>query len=324
MYAAKKYMLSKLVGECRKYFWEILNVHNVIDILELSLYFDDQLLKSDCLKLIAVNAKAVFTGAEILSASPQVMDTILEMKIIPVNELVIYEATINWAKHQLHNTTSGENLADLRIREELGDLLYKIHFPVMKPAEFAEITAGNNLLTAEEKAAIYHFSLTKNKDHHLRFPTERRMSEESWIDRDVIRTAAVCDSVPCLDAIDFKTNQDVLLTGIGLYAAENETGYDVDVEILQSVNSVFKKSIKVPHCAHSNLFKIVVKEPIAILAGLLYSVKTVSCGHIRHYGHQCHAKCTNETVTFKFTKHSHSPTTCETLGQIPRLYFCFL
>src|SRR6218665_2955775 len=171
MYAARKYLLPKLVRECCKCLSDSLNVNNVIFILEHSLHLDDQQLQSNCLKLISTNTKAVLTGAEILSASRQVLEAILDTETVPVSELVIYETAVNWAKCQLQNAMPGENPTDLQMREVLGDLLYKIRFPVMKPTEFAEISSGNNLLTAEEKESIYYFLVTKKVGCHVKFPT---------------------------------------------------------------------------------------------------------------------------------------------------------
>lgn len=178
-------MLPKLVRECHKCLLESLDINNVIHFLEQSLHFDHQQLTSDCLKLISMNAKTVLTGAEILSASRQVMKAILEAQAIPVRETVIYETIINWAKHQFRSAMPAEGLTDLQIRETIGDLLYKIRFPVMKPSEFAEITVGCTVLTAEEKESIYYFLSTKKKTSELKFPTERRIGEEVWVDRKV-------------------------------------------------------------------------------------------------------------------------------------------
>src|SRR5688572_19645866 len=92
MYAAKKYMLSKLVSECRRCLLDNLDENNVIHFLEQSFHFDHHLLQSDCLNLISLNAEAVLYGEEILSASRQAMETILEADTIRVGESVIYEA----------------------------------------------------------------------------------------------------------------------------------------------------------------------------------------------------------------------------------------
>jgi len=219
----------------------------------------------------------------------------------------------------------GENPTDLQIRETLGELLYKIRFPIMKPTEFVEITAENNLLTAEEKETVYCFLVNKKKHSQLKFSTERRrIGNELWIDRTVKTETRKWFKSPNLEAISFVTNEDVLLTGIGLYKGFRAAGYDADVELLQSIDSVFKKSVTVPFGVVSAVFKLVLDEPIVITAGVMYSVKALSSGRIGHCGLTCRAVCAKDTVTFTFYKHSESELTTEAYGQIPRLYFCFL
>jgi len=325
MYAAKKYMLANLVGECRRCLSESLDVDNVVHVLDQCLHLDEQQLQSNCLSLISTNAMIVLTGDKILSASRSVMETVLESNAIPARESVIYETTVNWAIQQLQDATPGEDPTDLLIREFLGDLLYKIRFPVMKPTEFAEISSGNNLLTAEEKESIYYFLVSGKKDRQLKFPTERRIGEEVWIDRAKECATGKRFSEPdFLDAINFTTDQDVLLTGIGLYTASSEKGYNVDMEILQSTKPMFKKSTTVPYTGNSTPYKIVLDEPIVITAGVIYSIKTLPHGRINHYGASCRAVCSRETVTFKFYQHSESIYTTANRGHIPRLYFSFL
>jgi len=218
----------------------------------------------------------------------------------------------------------GENPTDLQMREVLGDLLYKIRFPVMKPTEFAEISSGNNLLTAEEKESIYYFLVTKKVGCQVKFPTGRRVGEEVWIDRTVNCLTTQWHSAPNVDAINFATDHNILLTGIGLYTGYNGRGYEVDVEILQAFNSLFKNRVTVPYTGNTEPFKILFDEPIFIPAGVIYSVRALSSDSIGHYGQLCQAMCIKETVTFTFSRHTESLSTTEICGQIPRLYFCTL
>ena len=327
MYAAKKYMLPKLVGECRSCLLKSLDVNNVINLLELSLNLDDQQLQSECLKPISANAKAVLTEDEILSASRQALETILEIDTLPVRELIVYETVVSWAKHQLQSAKPGEEPTGLQIREALGDLLYKIRFPVMKPTEFADISSGNDLLTAEEKESVYYFFVNKKKHSQLKFSTERRIGEEVWIDRTMERPTGKWLPAPNLDAIAFVTDQDVLLTGIGLHTGYSVAEYDFDVEIWGSLGILSKKSVTVPYrnlssSLFSPAFKVVLNEPIVITAGVIYSVKALYHNHRFRFSKSYRGTDTKDSVTFTFYKQSESQDVTE--GQIPRLYFCFL
>src|SRR6218665_2546528 len=246
MYAANKYMLPSLVRECGKRLSEDLSVNNVIHVLEQSSLFNDDGLESKCLELIVMNSKAVLTGTEITSASAQTMKTILQIDRIPIKEVAIYETCLAWARHQILTQLSTENPTDQQIREMLGDLLYRIRFPTMGVTEFAEISEDNNVLTGEEKASIYYFLTTRKKSSRLMFLTDRRFGEEVWIERTVICLPGSWRSTPIVDAINVTTNQNILLTGIGLYKGPTGAGYEVDVEISQDTTSLFKKRLTVP------------------------------------------------------------------------------
>jgi len=315
-------MVSKLVRECQNYLSGSLNLQNVMEFLEQSLLVHDDELKSKCLKLLAGNAEAVLTGEEIMTASAQSMETILEMDNIPVREIVLYETCLAWTKYQLEIEGSTEDPTDQDIREKLGDLLYKIRFPTMELTEFAEINDGKNVLTGEEKASIYYFLATKKTGSQLMFSTKRR-AQNYFIERVVTCRTGQWNSESVVDAITFTTNEDILLTGIGLYTGYDGNGYAVDIEILQSTESLFKKRFKVPSTGDGNQFQVLIDAPIHITAGLHYSVIAVPDASIGHYGAPCQAVCTKENVTFTFSKHRESDSTSEIKGQIPRLYFCY-
>src|SRR6218665_1783979 len=208
MYAANKYMLPKLVREWEKCLSEGLNVSNVIQVLEQTSLFIDNELMSKCLQLIDNNAKVVLTESEILSASKQTMETILNMDKLSVKEIVVYETCVAWAKHQLQSQRSTENTTDEIIREILEDLLYKIRFPKMEVTEFAEISEGKSILTAEEKTSIYYFLTTKTKLTGFMFSTEGRLGEALWTERAVTCVGLIEGwyQKPGLDAINFTTD----------------------------------------------------------------------------------------------------------------------
>lgn len=322
--AARKYMLPTLVRECGVCLSKALDVNNVIQILETSVIIDDTELQSKCLEMIVHEIRAVLAGTGILAASPQTMKVILQMDSFSIREIAIYESCIAWANHQLQLSDSigDQPPTDHQIREILGDLLYMIRFPIMDVTEFAEISEGKSILSLEEKTSIFYFLATKMRGSQLMFSTApRRSQEEEWIERTSACIAAEWYSG--LDAVNFTTDQDILLTGIGLYTASSDNGYEADVEILQSADSLFKKNLTVPSTGDANQFKVSVDEPISIKAGVLYSVRVLSSDGISHFGRTCEAVCTQGKVTFSFSQHQESLYTTPTFGQIPRLYFLF-
>lgn len=325
MRAAHRFMLPTLFKACVKCLLENIETSNVIHVLGLSKLFDEATLKRHCLEFIRQNARAVLmpTGKEILSASWNTMEAILQMNTIPAKKIDIYKTCIAWAEHQLRIASSTGNPTDEQIRTVLDDLLYLIRFPTMEPFEFAEISDDRKVLTDDEKASIYKFLVTK-EGSNLRFCTEQRLCEETWVDRTVTCATGAWRTAPQVDAIAFKTNHDIQLTGIGLYTGDDSAGYDADVEILQSKNCLFRKSCKVPSTKDANQFKVTVDVPIPIDVGVVYLVKVWSSRDIGHYGQQCQQVCKSGKVVFTFLTHPGSPTsTTAIFGQIPRIYFCY-
>ena len=170
--------------------------------------------------------------------------------------------------------------------------------------------------------SIFYYLATKANGSQLRFSTERRrFDKEVWIQRSVTRVDGNWYSATAVDAIDFTSTQDIILTGIGLYTGYPGIGYEV--EILRSTQSLFKKKLRVLSTKDESQVKVSVNEPIFMKAGVLYSVTVLCHGNICHFAQLCRPVCTTSNVTFSFSPSHHSHRTNHFYGQIPRLYFLF-
>lgn len=328
LYAAKKYLLPVLSKQCCDCLQKNLSTSNAVNVLEHSLLFDEKELSRECLRLISLNSETVLKGVEILSASQSTMDSILSLNLMASTELDIYEACINWAKyHVLSDGGSVEDPTDDQIRATLGRLLYKIRFPTMDAVDFARLSMKRGVLSSEEKEAVYYYFVTKERVSELMFSTEKRWGEEVSIDRSLsCITGNWRYSTPTVDAINFKADCDILLTGVGLYPGHLQTGYDVDFEVLESSKSLFKRRTSVPHSANAIPWKVSLDRPIVISAGVVYTIKAFAHDYIGFYGSPCEPVCSTGKVTITFTGYTGTETaktaTSEAYGQIPRLFFC--
>ena len=61
------------------------------------------------------------------------------------------------------------------------------------------------------------------------FFTDRRISEEVWIERTVNSLQGQWAQPPVVDEINFSTGRNILLTGVGLYTGFSGPGYVGDV-----------------------------------------------------------------------------------------------
>lgn len=329
LYAAKKYLLPVLSKQCCDCLVKNLSASNAVNVLEHGLLFDETELIRECLRLISLNSETVLKGVEILSASKSTMDRILSLNLMASTELDVYEACVNWAKYRMvADGGCAENPNDDQIRETLGDLLYKIRFPTMDPVDFARLSVNRGVLSCEEKEAVYYYFVTKERVAGLVFSAEKRWGEEVFVDRTVsCITGNWKYSTPTVDAINFKADCGVLLTGVGLYPGHLQTGYDVDFEVLESSKSLFKRRTSVPHSASAVPWKVSLDRPIVIGAGVVYTIKAFAHDYIGFYGSPCEPVCSTGKVTITFTGYAGGAdlaktATNETYGQIPRLFFC--
>lgn len=171
--AARKYILPNLIQLCSDYLQIILNTSNVCGILEFSLTSNVADLKIRCLGFVAEHSETVLNGNEISALSRESFEAILKMDRIMSGPSTVFHSCVKWAKHQLQNQCV-ENPNDLQVRETLGSLLFEIHFPTISITEFGDLVGESEVLSSEEKSAIYYYLLSKKGKDRLKFSTVNR------------------------------------------------------------------------------------------------------------------------------------------------------
>lgn len=225
--------------------------------------------------------------------------------------------------------TVENSIPDQQIREKLGDLLYKIRFPIMDLAEFATLAGKSEILSTFEKSLIYYYLVKKDNEDLLPFSVKTR---QTWIDRLGTSTPGQWNlnaAAVQVDAVNFTTNKDVRLTGLGLYGGFNNIDYTVDIEILQGTVSLFKKEgVTVPFTGNADPVMKSLNMPIPITSGVAYTVVIYPVGNINmgYYGNPFVATCqsNNKLVNLTFSNVAvpgRTNRSTSVQGQIPRLYF---
>lgn len=326
LYAAKKYVLPKLSEECSCLLQKSVKAENVCFLLDQSLLFSDGKLRENCLDFFSSNSDKILSSAEFLDCSRQAMDAILKIEKMKSKESVVFQNCVNWAKHQLRRHKFIENPSDEQIRETLGSLLYDFHFPTMELTEFADLVGRGNVLTGEEKSAIYYYLIRKQKPEFLPFRTNGRHPLEKFLEKMVDRTITVKQAVwqyeSCKDGIDFRADADIQLSGLGLFSGIDRKQYNVDVEVLHIQESLCKKRFTIPFTGNSTPFKISFDSPIPLRAGLIYTIAAYAHGIIGYYGDSCKVICESDNITFTFSRYAGTESSGDEFrGQIPQLYF---
>src|SRR6218665_1365663 len=331
MYAAKKYMIPKLVEICRSNLEGIINESNACYLLEQSLVFCEEQLAAKFVNVIAELSDKLLLEKKLLSASRQAVETVLVSNELRSRESLVYEFCLQWAKEQLLIHQGIQNPTDEQIRETLGGLVYLIRFPIMDSEEFGELVGQRNILNSEEKLLLYYYLTTRNGVDQLTFCAQKRNFFSSWDEEFCVDRVVKCAHGIWggnTDAIDFLTGDDVVLTGVGLYSGYS-TDYVAQIEVIEHGNTVYSDTVTVPLTGNSAPYKISLSAPIIMRTFAKYSLIVTRPGNdiIGYYAGECRKTCmqiNHRIVNFYECSQRHirkRSYTTELFGQIPRLYF---
>ena len=318
--------------------------NNVLKILGLSFVFEVEDLKSQCIEFVANNSETVLNRDELLTLSRESFEAILKVDRMMSGPSTLFNSCVKWAKHQLQENQSVEAPSDLQIRETLGSFLHEIPFPTISVTEFANLVGDSDILTAEEKSAIYYYLASRKGKDKLKFNTENRHERMAYLATRVTKGLwpdSKCSSCGSLKKnsveISFKTNKDILLTGIGLYKRHDGSDYAVDIQVIEIIEEEYSPLSKrpnlnlnpqtpraalenqthganlftgskriVPHSESSTTFKVYFDEPVSIAQGKLYKVSALADKEIGYYGELCR-RMVVEDVTFTVASASSNP-----------------
>jgi len=276
---------------------------------------------------------------------------------LQISEVTLYRACISWAETQLQKLLV-ESPTEHAIREQLGEVFYKIRFPSTSLEEFAQNVGKSDILTCAEKASIYYYIGTRDHGNYsLSFDWKNRYNEQ-MIDRfnTVIIGNWGCNYQP--NAIQFKADKDIILTAIGTYPKGNQynNGYNVlnpfqlAIDINENshphhqsqhitlkrhhpgspqssrrIGGVTAINVNSTMFDDTNIAKVPLDESLELKSGVHY---TISIRQVN--GDGCYSRygqtstpddpVKTEGATFWFYNSGSTSTTTQS-GQIPRLYY---
>jgi len=346
MYAAKKYQLPKLIGECQRVLQTNISTDNVCVILDQAIIFEEQNLFNKTIDFVGRNAHAVILTDAFAVLSREGLLRIVSYDNLQVEEAILYRACLRWALVQLSlGRKNIENVTDEAVRKTIGDILYRIRFPTMTLTEFAASGGQGDVLTCSEKSSIYHYIATTHDviatiddvSNSLKFDRKYR-----HIERYATRfTSTVsqkwgCNGQP--DAIQFSSNHAVRLTAIGTYgiSAPHDT-IALKVDVTRHPSDVWIGGTGSYTANYSNLtndgetLRIPLDVDIEIKPDILYTIKLSPamnrgyriCYRAYGTGGQALVSSPTQNVLFQFRNSAIPEGTSTTVGggQIPLLYY---
>ena len=127
-----------------------------------------------------------------------------------------------------------------------------------------------------------------------------------------------------VDAIDFQTNGDVILSGYRLWGVRSgSTSYQVTIRLYHGSNLIAEKTGSYATSSSVKTFKVHFSQVISIRAGVTYTATARIVTRENSFAHSdgvASASCSGVSVTFK-TSSKNSNGSNRVGGQIPALIF---
>ncbi|XP_052077384.1 BTB/POZ domain-containing protein 6-like [Mytilus californianus] len=172
LYGSEKYMLQLLTDKCNAFLASNVNVDHACLVLQAAHDFNMEDLKTKVLNFIFINGIEVLDSKDSITLSAECIKLLLSSDKFRCEEEHIYQHMLQWGQHKCNDKSLP--VTDENIRECLGDLLYLIRFPVMRPQYFTKEVSCKSLLTATEIVKVYQHFNFKTTDI---FPSNKRISK---------------------------------------------------------------------------------------------------------------------------------------------------
>ncbi|XP_031637083.1 BTB/POZ domain-containing protein 6-B-like [Contarinia nasturtii] len=135
MYLCEKYQINDCLQTCSTFLGDILSVDAVCLCYELAFLFKQPQLVKTCDAFIKFETSTILKSDGFLCCNKDVLQHILNMDSLNCSPADVLVATLKWAQHSTQaNDLSADNPKD--VRDQLGDLFFKLPFGALDPAEF--------------------------------------------------------------------------------------------------------------------------------------------------------------------------------------------
>ena len=209
------------------------------------------------------------------------------------------------------------SITDKNIRQELGNLIHLIRFPLIKPEYFTDNLSYSTILTSDEKLNIYRSFHTKKSDL---FPIKSRgnyVGISTEFRRGNVNNAPV-GYIANSDGIDFRTNFGGVLSAITIYGSMYYSRkHNVELNILN--DSVILGTTEMTLCstAGQELYRIPLANPVEVEQNSRYSIKLKITGSFVVCGKDFATSVTIDDLSIRFLE-SNLP---DVTGKIQGLVF---
>ncbi|KAL4219027.1 hypothetical protein ACF0H5_021610 [Mactra antiquata] len=321
LYAAKKYNVKRLEGQCQIFLSEQISIENVCTILAHAERYDASELKYTCLKFIASNVSNILLLDDFCALPREVIQQILQMDGLCVNESEVYNGCKKWAVHQLHMVDKNKNVSHVDIRETLGKLLYHIRFPIMSMKDFTTRVSQESVLSPEEKVSIFQYITAGIKSEDFKFSDKPRTQKVIISRFSEFLSGWTHGGSP--DVIEFSLSKRSAILGIGLYTSTLKKGkISGSVSLSLKDTLLLKKDVDVLYDEVDKTTEILFDNSVYLEPAMRYSLKVTLEGNTSFYGNRGKHRVVEGDITVSFFENTSITLqngTSPDRGQIPFL-----
>ncbi|XP_076080466.1 BTB/POZ domain-containing protein 2-like [Mytilus galloprovincialis] len=334
LYAADKYMLAAVKGECETVLKQTAQSEHATKALQTAYQYHLSELQKDSLDYIETNTKACLLSEHAVSLSRDCLEIILKSDYLDCTETDICQFILKWGKHQCELAkleSSGGN-----IREALGSVLFLIRFPNVEMKFFSEAVASSCLLTSDEMVSIYqsHFGvISKAFPSSLRAPVTKRQTYS--INRYGQITGPIGTSGN--QSLIFFSDKDIWLKGVVIFLPyvapagynygfqQNQGSINISIRIMNDSNEEkFHENQPTNYGPYNGeIWQMNFSKPVRVHSMRDYIIQMDDIGHQTYCGTNCNESVTDQQsgVTIKFKNSKESGGTDISQGQFAGLSF---
>ncbi|MEQ2164852.1 BTB/POZ domain-containing protein 6 [Goodea atripinnis] len=324
LYATKKYIVPALAKACVNFLETSLEAKNACVLLSQSRLFDEPELTQRCWEVIDAQAELALRSEGFCEIDMQTLEIILQRETLNTEEVVVFDAVMNWAAAECKRQGLGPSTRNKR--DVLGKALFLVRIPTMSVEEFANGAAQSNILTLEETHNVFLW-YTAAKKPTLDFPLTPRKGlspqrchrfQSSAYRSNQWRYRGRCDS------IQFAVDKRIFIAGLGLYGSSGgKAEYSVKIELKRQGATLAQNLTKFVSDGSSSTFPVWFEHPVQVEQDTFYTVSAVLDGNeLSYFGQEGMTEVQCGKVTFQFQCSSDSTNgTGVQGGQIPELVF---
>ena len=326
LYLAKKYMLPSLADKCSEFLRENLDASNVFHVLPDAQKYEEKDLENHCWEVIDKETDEAVKSDGFVTIEKSALEELVERESLNVREVELFKAVDCWATKECENQgLAAEGSVKRRI---LGERIVKaIRFPVMEQQEFADVVLDCDILTKKES-----FDLMKYFSSVLKFPMGFSDARRRGFLQRVSRFGSIRKSgrwvhlIATRNSIVVSVDKTIKLHAVRLFGSENNED-SVRLTINNSTGVALatktgKFVSELTQCERGNYqgFDIAFESPVALQAGMQYSLDASFRGPPSWYGEDGLPCVEHAGVTFFFADKAGSNTSVNA-GQFPELLF---